>query len=133
MAKGFDVVVEASGAAHAPAGALAGARRGGRVLLVGLHGEPRPIDLTRMILREVDVFLTVAHVCDSDLPAALALLADSDIAAATAGPRIRLEALVEEGFAHSRNGGRQARSSSVWASPSGAVQLPARRYLMRLG
>jgi (R,R)-butanediol dehydrogenase/meso-butanediol dehydrogenase/diacetyl reductase len=51
-----------------------------------------------MILREVDVFTTVAHVCDSDIPAALALLADSDIAGATAGPRIPLEALVEEGL-----------------------------------
>ena len=67
-------------------------------MLVGLHGEPRPIDLTRMILREVDVFTTVAHVCDADIPAALALLADSDIAAATAGPRIPLEALVEDGL-----------------------------------
>ena len=96
--EGFDVVVEASGAASAPAGALAGARRGGRVLLVGLHSEPRPIDLTRTILREVDVFTTVAHVCDSDIPAALALLAATNIAAVTAGPRIPLEALVDEGL-----------------------------------
>jgi len=96
--EGFDVVVEASGAASAPAGALAGARRGGRVLLVGLHGEPRPIDLTRTILREVDVFTTVAHVCDSDIPAALALLAATNIAAVTAGPRIPLEALVDDGL-----------------------------------
>ena len=86
---GFDVVIEASGAPHAPAAAIAGARRGGRVLLVGLHGEPRPIDLTRMILREVDIFTTVAHVCDSDIPAALELLAGSDVAAVTAGPTIR--------------------------------------------
>ena len=46
-ATGFDVVIEASGAPDAPAAAIAGARRGGRVLLVGLHGEPRAIDLTR--------------------------------------------------------------------------------------
>jgi len=95
---GFDVVIEASGAPHAPSAAIAGARRGGRVLLVGLHGAPRPIDLTPMILREVDVFTTVAHVCDSDIPAALELLAGSDIAALTAGPQIPLEALVEEGL-----------------------------------
>jgi len=94
----FDVVVEASGASHAPAAAIAGARRGGRVLLVGLHGAPRELDLTRMILREVDIFTTVAHVCDSDLPAALELLATSDVAAVTAGPRIPLDALVEEGL-----------------------------------
>ena len=95
---GFDIVVEASGAPHAPAAAIAGVRRGGRVLLVGLHGAPRELDLTRMILREVDLFTTVAHVCDSDIPAALRLLATSDVAAVTAGPRIPLEALVEEGL-----------------------------------
>src|SRR5437660_1791553 len=53
---GFDIVIEASGAPHAPAAAIAGARRGGRVLLVGLHGAPRPLELTPMILREVDIF-----------------------------------------------------------------------------
>ena len=95
---GFDVVIEASGAPHAPAAAIAGARRGGRVLLVGLHGAPRPIDLTRMILREVDIFTTVAHVCDSDIPAALELLAGSDVAAVTAGATIPLDALVEDGL-----------------------------------
>jgi (R,R)-butanediol dehydrogenase / meso-butanediol dehydrogenase / diacetyl reductase len=95
---GFDIVIEASGAPHAPAAAIAGARRGGRVLLVGLHGAPRPIDLTPMILREVDVVTTVAHVCDSDIPAALELLATSDVAAVTAGPRIRLDDLVEGGL-----------------------------------
>jgi (R,R)-butanediol dehydrogenase / meso-butanediol dehydrogenase / diacetyl reductase len=95
---GFDVVIEASGAPHAPAAAIAGARRGGRVLLVGLHGAPRPIDLTRMILREVDIFTTVAHVCDSDIPAALELLAGSDVAAVSAGPTIPLDALVEDGL-----------------------------------
>jgi (R,R)-butanediol dehydrogenase / meso-butanediol dehydrogenase / diacetyl reductase len=95
---GFDIVIEASGSPHAPAAAIAGTRRGGRVLLVGLHGAPRPIDLTRMILREVDLFTTVAHVCDSDIPAALELLARSDVAAVTAGPRIPLDALVEDGL-----------------------------------
>ena len=72
---GFDVVIEASGAAPAPAAATVGVRRGGRVLLVGLHAAPREIDLTRMIVREVDVFTSVAHICDSDIPAALELLA----------------------------------------------------------
>lgn len=95
---GFDVVIESSGAPHGPAAAIAGARKGGRVLLVGLHGEQRALDLTPMILREVDIFTTVAHICDSDLPAALELLAATDIASITAGPRIPLDALVEEGL-----------------------------------
>jgi len=95
---GFDVVIEASGAPHAPSAAIAGARRGGRVLLVGLHGAPREIDLTQTIVREIDIVTTVAHVCDSDIPAALELLAGSDVAAVTAGPRISLDALVEDGL-----------------------------------
>jgi (R,R)-butanediol dehydrogenase/meso-butanediol dehydrogenase/diacetyl reductase len=95
---GFDVVIEASGAPHAPSAAIAGARRGGRVLLVGLHGAPCEIDLTQTIVREIDIVTTVAHVCDSDIPAALELLAESNIAAVTAGPRISLDALVEEGL-----------------------------------
>jgi threonine dehydrogenase-like Zn-dependent dehydrogenase len=95
---GFDIVIEASGAPLAPSAAIAGAHRGGRVLLVGLHGAPREIDLTRTILREIDIVTTVAHVCDSDIPAALELLAGTDIAAVTAGPRIPLEALVEDGL-----------------------------------
>jgi threonine dehydrogenase-like Zn-dependent dehydrogenase len=95
---GFDVVIEATGAPHAPGASIAGTRRGGRTLLVGLHGAPRELDLTRMILREVDVVTTVAHVCDSDLPQALDLLAAGDIARIVAGPRIGLDALVEEGL-----------------------------------
>jgi (R,R)-butanediol dehydrogenase / meso-butanediol dehydrogenase / diacetyl reductase len=95
---GFDVVIEASGAPHAPSAAIAGARRGGRVLLVGLHGAPREIDLTQTIVREIDIVTTVAHVCDSDIPAALELLAGSDVAAITAGPRISLDALVDGGL-----------------------------------
>jgi len=95
---GFDIVIEATGTPDAPSAAIAGTRRGGRVLLVGLHGAPRPIDLTPMILREVDICTTVAHVCDSDIPAALELLAGSDVAAVTAGPRIPLDALVEHGL-----------------------------------
>jgi (R,R)-butanediol dehydrogenase / meso-butanediol dehydrogenase / diacetyl reductase len=95
---GFDVVIEATGAPHAPAAAVKGARRGARVLFVGLHGAPRELELTPMILREVDVYTTVAHVCDTDIPAALSLLAESSVASVTAGPRIPLEELVSEGL-----------------------------------
>jgi (R,R)-butanediol dehydrogenase/meso-butanediol dehydrogenase/diacetyl reductase len=95
---GFDIVVEASGAPHAPSAAIAGVRRGGRVLLVGLHSAPVELDLTQTIVREVNIFTTVAHVCDSDIPSALELLARSDVAAVAAGPRISLDALVDQGL-----------------------------------
>jgi threonine dehydrogenase-like Zn-dependent dehydrogenase len=113
---GFDVVIEATGTPLAPAAAIAGTRRGGRVLLVGLHGAPRELALTPMILREVDVFTTVAHVCDSDIPAALDLLASSDVAAVTAGPRIALDDLVEDGL---RPLAERRATGKILVTPSG--------------
>lgn len=95
---GFDVVIEASGAEHAPADAISGARRGGRVLLVGLHAAPRRLDLSDTILREIDVVTSVAHVCDTDIPEALDLLTQDDLAALTMARTIPLDALVEEGL-----------------------------------
>ena len=96
--EGAHVVIEASGAPHAPAAALAAARRGGRVLLVGLQAEPRTLDLLGFAVREVDVLTTLAHVCDVDLPEALALLDGHDIAPAVLDRVIGLDELVEEGI-----------------------------------
>jgi len=97
-ADGADVVIEASGAAHAPAEALAATRRGGRMLLVGLQSSPRELDLLALTVREVDLVTTLAHVCDIDLPDSLALLASSDIASAVIDRVIPLEDLVDDGI-----------------------------------
>jgi (R,R)-butanediol dehydrogenase/meso-butanediol dehydrogenase/diacetyl reductase len=48
---------------------------GARIVLTGLHGQPRTIDLRRVTLREIELIGTNAHVCDVDLPEALRLLA----------------------------------------------------------
>ena len=106
---GFDIVIEASGAAHAAA-AVAGARRGGRVLLVGLHSAPRVIDLTAMIVREIDIVTTVAHVCDSDIPAALQMLADSDVVVTACCGSLSASSW-KKGYARSPSSARRARSS----------------------
>lgn len=95
---GAHVVIEASGAATAPAAALAAARRGGRVLLVGLQSEPRELDLLAFAVREIDVFTTLAHVCDVDLPEALALLDAQQIAPVVLDRVIGLDDLVEHGI-----------------------------------
>jgi threonine dehydrogenase-like Zn-dependent dehydrogenase len=96
--EGAHVVIESSGAPGAPAAALAGARRGGRVLLVGLQSAPRELDLLSFTVREVDLVTTVAHVCDVDLPESLSLLASSGIAEAVIDHVIRLEDLVDDGI-----------------------------------
>ena len=96
--EGAHVVIEASGAPSAPATALAAARRGGRVVLVGLQAAPRELDLVSVTVREVDILTTLAHVCDVDFPEALEILARTDLAAQVLDRVIPLEALVEEGL-----------------------------------
>jgi transcriptional regulator with XRE-family HTH domain len=86
---------EPGGASNAN-GALV--RRGGRLMLIGLQSAPRELDLHDLVLREVDILTSVAHVCGSDLPAAIDLLADGRLAAAALDRVIPLEALVEEGL-----------------------------------
>jgi threonine dehydrogenase-like Zn-dependent dehydrogenase len=96
--EGADVVIEASGTAHAPAAALGGARRGGRVLLVGLQSAPRELDLLAFTTREVNLLTTLAHVCDVDLPDSLALLESSDVAEIVIDRAIPLDDLVDAGI-----------------------------------
>lgn len=95
---GPQVVIEASGAPHAPAAALAGARRGGTVLLLGLQAAPREIDLFAMTVREVNVATTLAHVCSTDLPESLQVLAGRPLADIVLDRVIPLAGLVGEGL-----------------------------------
>ena len=95
---GAYVVIEASGAPGSPSAALAAARRGGRVLIVGLQSEPREIDLFSFTVREVDLLTTLAHVCDVDLPDSLELLTSSHLASEVVDRVIPLEDLVEDGI-----------------------------------
>ena len=96
--EGADVVIEASGTSGAPAAATRAARRGGRVLIVGLQSAPRELDLLSLTVREVEIATTLAHVCDVDLPEALALLARSDLAPAVTDRVIALDELVSRGI-----------------------------------
>jgi len=96
--EGAHVVIEASGAPHAPAAALTAARRGGRVLLVGLQSAPRELDLVAATVREVEVITTVAHVCSVDLPEAVDLLALGSVADAVLDRVIPLGELVDQGI-----------------------------------
>ncbi|WP_067986705.1 zinc-dependent alcohol dehydrogenase [Nocardia caishijiensis] len=70
-----DVVIEASGAPGQLAAALAMVADGGRVEAVGIPERKPELDLHSMIFREITLETTLAHVCDTDLPAALRILA----------------------------------------------------------
>jgi (R,R)-butanediol dehydrogenase / meso-butanediol dehydrogenase / diacetyl reductase len=95
---GADAVLEASGAPGSPALAGRLVRRGGRLMLIGLQAAPRELDLHDLVLREIDILTSVAHVCGSDLPEAIELLADGRLSAAALDRVIPLDALVSDGL-----------------------------------
>jgi len=95
---GADVVVESSGVPGAAGRAIAMAARGGTVLLVGLTKVAQPLNLADLVLREVDLRTTVAHVCDSDLSTALDLLDRKRLAALLVDRVVPLDDVVQGGF-----------------------------------
>ncbi len=95
---GASLVIEASGAEGAAQRAVHMAARGGRVLLVGLPHRAQALDVADTTLHEVDMLTTVAHICSEDIPDALALLTDGEIADCLLDKVIGLDALVEQGL-----------------------------------
>ena len=93
-----DVIIEATGAPEAPAAAMSAVKRGGRVVLVGLQGGLRELNLFALSVREIEVLGTVAHVCDEDLPAALDVLSQRDLARFVVDRTLTLDELVPIGI-----------------------------------
>ena len=91
-----DVTVEASGLADGLSRVQRLTRRGGTVLLVGLPRKEVSFNAVDLTLREIDVMTTVAHVCDRNLPAALDLLAERDLAPLLVEKVVPLERAVED-------------------------------------
>jgi len=55
-------------------------RSGGTILQVGLPAKPQEVDVHSLVMREISVLTTLAHVCGEDLAAALTILSDSALA-----------------------------------------------------
>ncbi len=104
LPSGADVVFETAGVNGSAARALAMAVRGGTVMLVGLNRTPQPLELADVVLREVDVKTTVAHVCDRDLPRALELLARRPLSELLLDRVVPLSNVVADGFERLVNG-----------------------------
>jgi (R,R)-butanediol dehydrogenase / meso-butanediol dehydrogenase / diacetyl reductase len=79
-AHGVEVVIEASGAPGQLNNAIEMVRTGGTILQVGLPGKQQEVDVHTLVMREISVVTTLAHVCGEDLGAALEILASSDLA-----------------------------------------------------
>jgi threonine dehydrogenase-like Zn-dependent dehydrogenase len=95
---GADVVFETSGAPGAVERAVALTRMGGTTMLMGLNKSPQPLVFADPVLREVTLQTTVAHVCATDMPAALEILRDEKLGKLLLGPIFPL-AKVGEAFA----------------------------------
>jgi len=96
--EGAHVVIEASGAPTSPQQAIAMTRRGGRVVIVGLQAAPVALDLFDVAMREIEITSSLAHVCADDLPAALEILARTDLADTMLDRVIPLDRLVADGL-----------------------------------
>jgi (R,R)-butanediol dehydrogenase/meso-butanediol dehydrogenase/diacetyl reductase len=77
--RGADVVIEATGAPGQLAVAIDLVRQGGTILGVGLPSGLQELDVHRLVLSEVTIATTVAHICGTDMAPALEILASTDL------------------------------------------------------
>jgi 2-desacetyl-2-hydroxyethyl bacteriochlorophyllide A dehydrogenase len=103
-ARGVDIVVEASGAPGQAANAVALARRGGRVVLLGVQPRPEEIDVLDIVLHEKTVRGSAAHMYDDDVEVGVRMLAEGTLSVdGLVTHRIPLASVVEEGFERLRS------------------------------
>ncbi len=96
--RGMDVVIEATGVPETIAQALASVSRGGTLLQVGIPQRPVSLSFEEAVVREKNLVTSNGQVTTVDLPLALTLLAETDLAAMVGSRVIPLDALVEEGL-----------------------------------
>ena len=78
---GIDVVIEASGAPGQMAFALNLVKRGGTLLQVGLPTTKQELDVHKIVMSEINISTTLAHICGADLAPALEILGTTTLAA----------------------------------------------------
>lgn len=77
---GADVVIEASGAPGQINRAAGWTRRGGTLLQVGLPSKPQEVNVHPIVMAEITIETTLAHVCGEDMAPALEILNSTDLA-----------------------------------------------------
>lgn len=93
------VIFEVSGSAAGLDSALRAAHPGARIIAVGIQEKPNHLRLADWTLGEYDILGTVAHICATDLPAAVDLLAAGGPAWAAIAPAVLpLDDLVARGL-----------------------------------
>ncbi|RLU79326.1 hypothetical protein CTZ27_37445 [Streptomyces griseocarneus] len=102
---GADIIIETSGAPNGLDAAMTAVSRGGHIRLVGLHRDPSPLNLTRLVLDEIRMSTSKVHICGQDLPEALMLLKKHPhIASGTLDALIDLKDVVPSGLQRMASG-----------------------------
>lgn len=96
--RGVDLAIEASGSPTAVQQAITVIRKGGTLLQVGIPAGRVSLPLGQVVHREVSIVTTNGMICDVDLPKALALLSQTDLATRITDRIISLERLVPDGL-----------------------------------
>lgn len=96
--EGVDLAIEVTGQPASIVQALLATRKGGRLLQVGIPSEPVSLPMEHLVVQEKEIITTNGHICQTDLPAALDLLATTDLANRIDPHCISLDHLVEEGL-----------------------------------
>ena len=116
MPNGAEVVFETAGVQGSAERAFGLAARGGNVVLVGLNKSPQPLVLSDLVLREVNVQTTLAHVCGTDIPEALHILSRLPLSQTIPVTCVSLDDVVTQGFTPLSQG---ALSTKVLVAPNG--------------
>ena len=96
---GADLVVECSGNPQAVSIAVAAARKGGRVVLVGIYGAPSRVDFLDLVATEKELLGSFSHVYDEDFSGALSLLHHGGVRAEPiVSDRVPLDQALEHGL-----------------------------------
>jgi (R,R)-butanediol dehydrogenase / meso-butanediol dehydrogenase / diacetyl reductase len=96
---GADVVVECSGNPWAIATAVSAARKGGRVVLVGIYGRASSFNFLDVVNTEKELIGSLSHVYDEDFAAAVDLLGRGAVKAETlVSDRVPLSRALDDGL-----------------------------------
>lgn len=107
-AGGPDLVIECAGRTEAAEAAIGCVRRGGTVLLLGVHDDDARFNLLRFLIAEKRVIASVSHVYDEDFPVAMDLIGSGRIATKELITSvIPLSRTVTDGFDRLRHPGSQ--------------------------
>lgn len=96
---GADLVIECSGSPKAIPTAIEAARKGGRVVLVGIYGGPVTLDALSIVTTEREIIGSLSHVYDEDFKTAIGLLAEGSVRAEPViTHRVPIERALDDGL-----------------------------------